>query len=148
MFQDLGLSPDDALPECDCTVAEELLRPTRIYAETIQVILRDFTVTGMAHITGGGLYDNLPRILPKACQAKLHKGSWQIPPIFTFLQQQGDISAYEMNRVFNNGIGFVLVVPESSLSDTLGLLSGLGENAFHIGTIDTRAEEASPVVIE
>jgi phosphoribosylformylglycinamidine cyclo-ligase len=148
IFNDLGLSPDDVIPECGCTVAEELLRPTRIYAETVQVILRDFTVTGMAHITGGGLYDNLPRILPNACQAKLHKGSWQIPPIFTFLQQQGNISAHEMSRVFNNGIGFVLVVPESSLGDTLELLGGLGEDAFRIGSVEARAEDASPVVIE
>jgi phosphoribosylformylglycinamidine cyclo-ligase len=148
VFQELGLSPNDTLPECGCTVAEELLRPTRIYAETVQVILRDFPVSGMAHITGGGLQENIPRILPHACQAKLKPHSWHRPSIFSFLQQHGKISEYEMNRVFNNGIGFVLVVPESSLADTLELLGGLEDQAFHIGFIDNRAEDAPPLAFE
>ena len=147
IFKELGLSLDDTIPGCDCTVAEELLRPTRIYAETVQVILRDFPVSGMAHITGGGLYDNLNRILPRACQANIWKGSWQVPSIFPFLQRSGNISDYEMHRVFNNGIGFVLVVPTANLEDTLELLGGLGEQAFHIGVVDNRAEEDSPPVL-
>ena len=148
IFQDLGLSPEDILPECGCTVAEELLRPTRIYAETVQVILRDFEISGMAHISGGGLYENLPRILPDACQARIRKGSWHVPGIFSLLQEQGKISDYEMNRVFNNGIGLFFVVPDTSMEDILELLSGLGERAFHIGTIESRGENTPPVNIE
>ena len=148
IFQDLNLSPDDLIPECGCSVAEELMRPTRIYAEAVQVILRNFQVCGMAHITGGGLYDNLPRILPSACQARLQKGSWEVPSIFPFLRQHGKISDQEMHRVFNNGIGFVLVVPDTSLADALELLGGLKEKAFHIGSIHNREENEPPVVIE
>ena len=84
IFHDLGLSPEDVLPEFGCSVADELLRPTRIYTEAVQVVLREFQVSGMAHITGGGLYDNLPRILPSACQVRLQKESWKIPSIFKF----------------------------------------------------------------
>ncbi len=148
IFQDLGLSPDDLIPECGCSVAEELLRPTRIYAEAVQVVLRNLQVSGMAHITGGGLYDNLPRILPSACQARLQRGSWEVPSIFPFLQRQGRISDHEMHRVFNNGIGFVLVVPATSLADALELLGGLKGKAFHIGSIYNREENEPPVVIE
>ncbi len=148
IFQDLGLSPDDVLPECGCSVAEELLRPTRIYTEAVQVVLRQFLVSGMAHISGGGLYDNLPRILPSACQARLDKGSWQVPSIFSFLQERGKISEQEMYRVFNNGIGFVLVVPAATLEDTMELLGGLGEQVYHIGAIYQREENEPSVVIE
>jgi phosphoribosylformylglycinamidine cyclo-ligase len=148
IFQDLSLSPDDIISDCGCSVAEELLRPTRIYAEAVQLVLRDFKISGMAHIPGGGLYDNLPRILPSACQARLHKGAWEVPNIFPFLQQHGKISDLEMYRVFNNGIGFVLMVPASSLEEVLELLAGLGERAFHIGSIGKREEDQPAVVIE
>ena len=148
IFHDLGLSPEDVLPEFGCSVADELLRPTRIYTEAVQVVLREFQVSGMAHITGGGLYDNLPRILPSACQVRLQKESWNIPSIFKFLQQQAKISDSEMYRVFNNGIGFVLLVPAKNLEDALELLRGAGEKAFHIGTIHNREENEPQVVIE
>ena len=148
IFQDLGLTAHDVIPECGCTVAEELLRPTRIYTEAVQVVLREFRITGMAHITGGGLYDNLPRILPSACQARLQGQNWEVPSIFPFLQRKGDISDYEMFRVFNNGIGFALVVPASHLEGALELLHGMGERAFHIGTIHRREDKEPPVVIE
>lgn len=148
IFQDLGLSPNDLIPNCGCSVVEELLRPTRIYAEAVQLVLRDFQISGMAHITGGGLLDNLPRILPSACQARLQNGSWEVPAIFSFLQQQGKISEHEMYRVFNNGIGFVLVVPARNLQNTLELLQGLGEKPFHIGSIGNRSDNEPTVVIE
>jgi len=148
IFQDLSLSANDVIPPCGCTVAEELLRPTRIYAETVHVALREFKISGMAHITGGGFYDNLPRILPSACQAHLREGNWEVPSIFSFLQQQGDISPNEMYRVFNNGIGFVLVLPAKHLEGALELLHGMGEKAFHIGTIHSREKNEPPVVIE
>jgi phosphoribosylformylglycinamidine cyclo-ligase len=148
IFQELGLSPDDVIPECGCSVAEELLRPTRIYTEAVQVITRDFSVPGMAHITGGGFYDNLPRILPSACLARLRKDSWEVPSIFPFLQEHARISEHEMYRVFNNGIGFVLIVPTRDLEGALELLTGLGEKAYHIGTIHGREENEPTVVIE
>ena len=148
IFQELGLSPDDVIPECGCSVAEELLRPTRIYTEAVQVVTREFSVPGMAHITGGGFYDNLPRILPPACLALLRKDSWEVPSIFPFLQENGRISEQEMYRVFNNGIGFTLVVPDRDLKGALELLHGLGVKAYHIGTIHGREENEPTVVIE
>ena len=148
IFQDLSLSANDLIPPCGCTVAEELLRPTLIYADAIHVVLREFQISGMAHITGGGFYDNLPRILPSACQARLRGGNWEVPSIFPFLQQQGEISDHEMYRVFNNGIGFVLVLPAKHLEGVLELLHGMGEKAFHIGTIHRREKKEPPVVIE
>jgi len=148
IFQDLSLSANDVIPPCGCTVAEELLRPTRIYAEAVHVALREFKISGMAHITGGGFYDNLPRILPSACQARLRGGSWEVPSIFSFLQQQGEISDHEMYRVFNNGIGFVLILPAKHLEGALELLQGMGEKVFHIGTIHGREKKEPPVVIE
>jgi phosphoribosylformylglycinamidine cyclo-ligase len=148
IFQDLSLSANDVISPCNCTVAEELLRPTRIYTEAVQVVLREFRISGMAHITGGGFYDNLPRILPSACQAHLRRGTWEVPSIFSFLQQKGEISDNEMYRVFNNGIGFALVLPAKHLDGALELLHGMGEKAFHIGTIHRREEKKPPVVID
>jgi phosphoribosylformylglycinamidine cyclo-ligase len=148
IFQDLGLSPEDIIPECGCTVAEELLRPTRIYTEAVHIVLRDFRVSGIAHITGGGFHDNLPRVLPSSCQARLHKGNWEVPNIYPFLQQRGKISEHEMYRVFNNGIGLVLIVPAENLQGTLELLHGMGEKSFHLGTIHRRHKNEPAVLIE
>jgi phosphoribosylformylglycinamidine cyclo-ligase len=148
IFQDLNLSAHDIIPPCGSTVAEELLRPTRIYADAIQVVLREFKISGMAHITGGGFYDNIPRILPSACQARLQEGNWEVPSIFPFLKERGEISDQEMYRVFNNGIGFVLVLPEKHLEGALELLEGMGEKVFHIGTIHSREGKDPSVVIE
>jgi phosphoribosylformylglycinamidine cyclo-ligase len=148
IFQDLGLSPEDVIPECGCTVAEELLRPTRIYTEAVHIVLRDFRVSGIAHITGGGFYHNLPRVLPSSCQARLYKGNWEVPNIYPFLQQQGKISEHEMYRVFNNGIGLVLIVPAEHLQGTLELLHGMGEKSFHLGTIHSRQKNEPSVLIE
>jgi phosphoribosylformylglycinamidine cyclo-ligase len=148
IFQDLNLSAHDIIPPCGSTVAEELLRPTRIYADAIQVVLREFKISGMAHITGGGFYDNIPRILPSACQARLQEGNWEVPSIFPFLKERGEISDQEMYRVFNNGIGFVLVLPEKHLEGALELLEGMGEKVFHIGTIHSREGKEPSVVIE
>jgi phosphoribosylformylglycinamidine cyclo-ligase len=148
IFQDLNLSAQDIIQPCGCTVAEELLRPTRIYADAIQVVLREFKISGMAHITGGGFYDNVPRILPSACQARLQEGNWEVPSIFPFLKEKGEISDQEMYRVFNNGIGFVLVLPAKHLEGALELLEGMGEKVFHIGTIHSREGKEPSVVIE
>jgi phosphoribosylformylglycinamidine cyclo-ligase len=147
VFQELGLSPEDIIPECGSTVADELLRPTRIYSEAVQVILRDFRVSGMAHITGGGFYDKVARVLPGPCQARIEKGSWDVPPIFSFLQEHGKLSEREMHRVFNGGIGFVLVVPAATMADILELLRGLGQRAYRIGSIHSRDHQEPPVVI-
>jgi phosphoribosylformylglycinamidine cyclo-ligase len=89
----------------------------------------------MAHITGGGFYDNIPRILPRACQALIARNTWEMPPIFRFLQEKGTVSDEEMFHVFNCGIGFILVVDPEESREIIDLLNGMGQRAFRIGEI-------------
>jgi len=135
IFDKMGLGVDDIIPGLDKTVADELLTPTRIYVRSILNLLRDFPINGIAHITGGGLLENVPRILPNGCKALVRKNSWQLPPIFQILQNAGNIEENELFRTFNCGIGMVLAVPEKEADEVLIRLSGLNENAFVIGEI-------------
>ncbi len=141
-----GYSLRDAIPELGGPLGEELLKPTRIYVETVLNLLRDFPLSGISHITGGGLTDNLPRILPRSCQAVIKRHSWPVPPIFQFLQSQGPISEAEMFRTFNNGIGLVLAVDEELVEEVLLRLQGLHEEAYLIGEIVARPPEAPSLV--
>jgi phosphoribosylformylglycinamidine cyclo-ligase len=137
-FEILKLKPETYMPEFGRTLGEELLTPTKIYSETIQHIIRDLPVLGLAHITGGGIPDNLLRIIPKACKVLVRKNSWTIPPIFDFLQNAGNVAAAEMLRTFNNGIGLIAVVPEKHAQDIYERLSGMNEAPFFIGEIIER----------
>lgn len=115
VFDVAGLTVDAFVPELGRKVGEELLEPTRIYARSIRSILGHYpikrrVVKGLAHITGGGLVDNLPRILPPNRRAYLTRGSWEAPPVFAWLQRLGNVPQAEMDRVFNGGIGFAMVV--------------------------------------
>ncbi len=141
-----GYSLRDVIPELGGPLGEELLKPTRIYVETVLNLLRDFPLSGISHITGGGLTDNLPRILPRSCQAVIKRHSWPQPPIFQFLQAQGPISEAEMFRTFNNGIGLVLAVDEELVEEVLLRLQGLHEDAYLIGEIVARQPEAPSLV--
>jgi phosphoribosylformylglycinamidine cyclo-ligase len=129
-------------------LGETLLRPTRIYVKTILNLLRDFSPHGMAHITGGGITGNLPRILPKGCKAVIRKGTWDVPPIFPFLQERGNISEDEMYKTFNNGIGMILVIPPKDAQKVMARLQALGERGFIIGEIvkADKPEEAIALV--
>ena len=134
-FERMGLTVDSLLPELKQPLGLELLTPTRIYVKTILNLLRDFQIKGMAHITGGGLTENLPRVLPRQCQAVIEKASWPKPVIFELLRQGGEIEEAEMYRTFNYGIGMALVVPAKEADDVMVRLSGLKEQAFLIGEI-------------
>jgi phosphoribosylformylglycinamidine cyclo-ligase len=135
IFELMGLGIDDIIPGLDRTVADELLTPTRIYAKTVLNLLRDFPVKGIAHITGGGLLENVPRVLPHGCKAVITRSSWQWPAIFRTLQEAGNIETDEMYRTFNCGIGMVLAVPESEAEEVLIRLSGLNEQGCVIGEV-------------
>jgi phosphoribosylformylglycinamidine cyclo-ligase len=137
---------EDEIPELGGSLGEELLKPTRIYVETVLNLLRDFPLSGICHITGGGLTDNLPRILPKSCQAIIHRQSWPVPPIFHLLRDQGNIPEDEMLRTFNNGIGLVVVVAEDQVADVLLRLQGLHEDGYVIGEIVARKNDDPPLV--
>ena len=133
------------IKELGCTLGEELLRPTRIYVKTILNVTRDFNIGGIAHITGGGITDNLPRVIPRGCKAVIRKGSWDVPPIFAFLSEKGKISEDEMLRTFNNGIGMILAVRPKQQDEVLGRLHSLGEKAFVVGEV-LKAEQEQPVI--
>jgi len=134
-FDVLELKIDSHVPELGKSLGEELIIPTRIYSETIQHLVRDLPIQGLAHITGGGIMNNIIRVIPQACGITIKKGSWDIPPIFPFLQQAGNVDEMEMMRTFNNGIGLVAVVPEKNTQDVLNRLSGSGEKAWVIGEV-------------
>jgi len=134
-FDVLKLNCDDHIDEFDRSLGEELLTPTRIYSSTIQNILRELPVHGLAHITGGGIEDNILRIVPEACQVIIEKGSWNVPPVFHFLQKAGHITDNEMMRTFNNGIGLIAVIAEDIADELLERLSALDEKAYIIGEV-------------
>ncbi|MBW1867178.1 MAG: phosphoribosylformylglycinamidine cyclo-ligase [Deltaproteobacteria bacterium] len=137
-FDVLKLQVDSYIEDFGRTLGEELLTPTRIYVETINSIIRDLPVHGLAHITGGGFADNILRVIPDACNVILRTNSWDIPPIFPFLQDAGKVTDAEMMRTFNNGIGMVVVVPEDAVQDVLGRLNGMDQKGFVIGEIVER----------
>jgi phosphoribosylformylglycinamidine cyclo-ligase len=135
IFDTMGLAIDDELPNTGRSVIEELLTPTKIYVRTILNLLRDFSVKSIAHITGGGLLENIPRVLPHGCKALIYQDSWKWPEIFRLIKDAGNIDTLEMYRTFNCGIGMVLAVPEREVEEILIRLSGLNELAFVIGEV-------------
>jgi len=132
--------------ELNDVLGMELLRPTRIYVKSVLNLCRNFNIKGIVHITGGGFIDNIPRVLPDPCRAKIKAGSWDIPPVFDFIQRLGGIDTMEMYRVFNMGIGMVLIVPDKEKRDILERLGALGEQATIIGVVEKK-EEGQPSVV-
>ncbi len=124
------------LPELeDKQLGEVLLKPTKIYVKPVLKLIEEIEVKGMAHITGGGFIDNIPRTLPDGLQAIIHLNSWDIPPIFALLQQTGDIPTEEMYRTFNMGIGFIIIVSSENAAEAINLLEQLGEEVSIIGKV-------------
>jgi phosphoribosylformylglycinamidine cyclo-ligase len=135
IFDHLGLTINDEFPGGGGTVADVLLTPTRIYVRAILNLLKDFSINGIAHITGGGLLENVPRVLPKECQAHINIDAWQLPNLFKVLQKAGNVERDEMYRTFNMGIGMVLAVAENQAEEIIDRLKGLGETAWVIGDV-------------
>ena len=140
IFECLGLSIDSPFPGTGRSVAEELLTPTRIYVRSILNLLKDYKISGIAHITGGGLLENVPRILPRGCQAIINLDSWVRPSLFDVLRDAGNVARDEMYTTFNMGIGMVLVVAETEAEDIIDRLHGMDEQAWIIGKIDACTE--------
>ncbi len=135
VFEHLGLRAKDRVKGIARTIGEEMLVPTRIYVKSILGLLKEFQIHGLAHITGGGITDNLPRVIPSGLKAVIWKGSWPVHPIFHFLQEAGNIEEQEMLRTFNNGIGMILVVPPKEKEKVLTRLKSMGEKAYPIGEV-------------
>lgn len=132
----------------DCRLGEMLLEPTKLYSPITLHFIREFKVTGIAHITGGGFMDNIPRVLPQSVQAKINKGSWPFPPLMKFMQEQGGVEEEEMYRVFNCGIGLIVIVDLEQADEALHLAEAHGEKAYVIGSIRARPSNSPAVVIE
>ena len=137
VFGVMKLGIADALPGTGRSVADELLEPTRIYARAVKALLVETDVHAMAHVTGGGLVGNLPRVLPEGCRARISRTAWAVPPVFETLRRAGNVADAEMFRAFNMGIGYVVVVPPAVSERALRVLADAGERAVRIGEVVT-----------
>ncbi len=127
-------------PIGNTTLASALMAPTRIYVKNLLQLIRQVNISALSHITGGGLPENIPRVLPKGMIAAIDTTSWELPPVFQWLQNAGGVASEEMYRTFNCGIGMVVCVPESQKELALDALRALGEKAWQVGLIE-RAED-------
>jgi len=145
LLERLGYSLKQYLPDLGCDLGEELLRPTRIYARLVREALEHSAVKGIAHVTGGGIPGNFSRILPDGAQAVIRRNSWKVPPIFHLIQHGGNIRQEEMDRVFNMGIGLIVVLTDSEFKRLEKVLNSLSETWFRIGEIAERKDGEPPV---
>ena len=128
------------------SIQSQLLEPTRIYVKSVLTLLESTPVHAISHITGGGFWENIPRVLPDTMQANIDTSSWEWPAIFTWLQQQGNVTTHEMYRTFNCGVGLIIALPQEAVSEALTVLNAQGETAWQIGTISTKTGDASVVM--
>lgn len=146
LLEQLGYSLKQYLPDLQCDLGEELLRPTRIYTRLVREALEHCTVKGIAHVTGGGIPGNFSRILPDGVKAVIRRNSWEIPPIFHLIQHGGNIRPEEMDRVFNMGIGLIVVMTDFEFKRLEEVLNSLAETGFRIGEIAER-KDGEPTVL-
>jgi phosphoribosylformylglycinamidine cyclo-ligase len=138
LFEEAGFRPDTFVPELGTSVADALLAPHRSYLQVVGPLIDGGRVEGLAHITGGGITENLPRIMPEGCVAEIHVGSWRVPAIFSLLARLGEVEREEMFRTFNMGVGMIVVCRASDADDVISALRNAGEpNAWLIGSITT-----------
>ncbi|TMW71105.1 phosphoribosylformylglycinamidine cyclo-ligase [Alteribacter natronophilus] len=135
-----GISLDDRAPESDRTVAEWLLEPTRIYVKPVLALVKAGLLNGAAHITGGGLYENVPRMLPEHVRAEIDPSVWEKPSVFSWMRTLGTLELRDLYSTFNMGIGMVLAVDESRVEEAVALLTELGEKPVEIGRVVERSD--------
>jgi len=140
IFEEAGLGLDDELPGCGRSVADELLEPTAMYCKPVLALLADLPVASLCHVTGGGLPENLPRVLAADCAAVVDRSAWTLPPVFTALRDLGGLSERDLLRTFNCGVGMALTVPAAQTDDAIALLAEHGSTAFPIGEIVPRGD--------
>jgi phosphoribosylformylglycinamidine cyclo-ligase len=137
---------DPAMKLGQGTLADAVIAPTRIYVKPLLALMEALHVKGMAHITGGGLTENIPRVLPENVTAVVDRGEWPMPPLFQWLQKEGQVADAEMHRVFNCGIGMVVIVSAQDAGLAMQLLGAAGEQVYHIGVIEERKGRAQTIV--
>ncbi|UNK19311.1 phosphoribosylformylglycinamidine cyclo-ligase [Paenibacillus sp. N3/727] len=135
LLEQSGYTLDQVMPELGKSLGDALLTPTKIYVKSLLALMKEIEVKGMAHITGGGFIENIPRMLPDHVNVDIEYGSWPILPIFKLMQEQGDISNKDMFTTFNMGIGMVVVVAEENADKALQLLRSSGEEPYVIGRV-------------
>lgn len=145
LFDQAKLTVASRLPELDRSLGEVLLTPTRIYAKPILELIQEFPIKGIAHITGGGITENLPRVFPAGMRARIRRSSWAVPPIFSVISKLGSVERDEMYRVFNMGIGLILIVPPATAEPVITRASALGDSATIIGEV-VAGKEGEPDV--
>lgn len=149
LLEDQGYSLHDTVPELNNEVlGEVLLTPTKLYVKPVLALLEQVNVKGMAHITGGGFIENIPRVLPQGVNVNVDYGTWPILPIFSLLQQKGNVSNKDMFTTFNMGIGLVIVVAENEVDKALEVLTHAGETPYVIGKVTEGNREVSFTGIE
>ena len=132
------------MPFDGATLADRLMEPTRIYCKQVANVMKKVPIHAMAHITGGGLVENVPRVLPEGTQVVIHRDSWKRPAIFDWLQKEGNVAEDEMLRVFNNGIGLVVIVPAEAADAAVSAFESEGEKVYRLGEVVNRANAADP----
>ncbi len=147
LFEDARLNVHDAVSGLDESIGNALLRPTKIYVKSLLKLIKSFNIKGLVHITGGGFLDNIPRILPAPCCAAIRKDAWEIPPLFNVIREMGKIEEQEMFRVFNMGIGMIVIVSEKESHDVMERLEMLGEKAYMLGSVEMRGADRPHVVL-
>lgn len=145
LFQDNDYKVDQFVPELGGVLGDVLLTPHRCYLKSVMAVLQEYDIHAMAHLTGGGFYNNIPRVLPADCQVTVERRYWGVPPIFALLQEKGKIENSEMHRTFNMGIGMALVVAAHRAMDIVAKLQENGETASIIGEVHKGAREVTVI---
>jgi phosphoribosylformylglycinamidine cyclo-ligase len=148
LLEDGAMALDGHVGILGCTLAEELLRPTRIYVRAIRALMQAVDVHGMAHITGGAFPDNVERIIPERIAARIDTTAWTVPPIFRLVQEKGNVSQEEMYRTFNMGVGLVAAVPAEQADKAIAAVQAAGEKAWRIGEVTARRDAAVELLYE
>lgn len=145
LMADHNVDLQQAFPGSSLTIGDVLMTPTRIYVKPILALLKEKALNGVAHITGGGLYENVPRMLPDGLGAVIEKGSWEMAPVFPWLQELGGIDEADLFHTFNMGLGMVLAVSPEKEKAVMEDLKSLGENAWIVGTVEASSQ---PIIIK
>lgn len=136
IIKDKGLDLNGVYPNFNEKLGDILLKPTRIYSKIVRKVLEKIDIKGMVHITGGGFYENIPRVFPKGLRANIKLSDYEIPEIFKFLQQMGDIEWNEMINIFNMGIGYIFIVSKNEMKNLMEILEKEGEEYIYLGEVE------------
>lgn len=134
-FEKAKMNLGDYVEELRCTLGEELIKPTKIYVKPMKEALKKFTIKGMAHITGGGFIENIPRMLPDGLGVVIKEGSWPILPIFSYMEKVGELNRQEMYNIFNMGIGMVFAVSKEDAQSVITFFQEIGEEIYELGVV-------------